>query len=83
MLLWPIWPIQSDANNLKNYWNPGKWVLILKYSLRAIQWIPAWQGLDGFYKTLRCCDLDKSCLGIGRVNVIVRSIEDPRQQFQK
>ena len=32
----------------KNDWNPGKWVLIREYSARAIQWIPTWQGLDGF-----------------------------------
>ena len=24
----------------KNYWNPGTWVLIWEYSVRAIQWIP-------------------------------------------
>ena len=38
--------------NLKNDQNPGKWVLIWEYSARAFLWIPAWQGLDGFRKTL-------------------------------
>ena len=28
----------------KNDWNPGKWVLVWEYSVRAIQWIPTWQG---------------------------------------
>ena len=38
--------------NLKNDWNPAKWVHIWEYSARAIQWITAWQGLDGFQKSL-------------------------------
>ena len=37
---------------LKNDWNPGTWVLIWEYSERVIQWIPSWQGLDGFKKLL-------------------------------
>ena len=28
--------------------NPGKWVLIWEYFARVIQWIPTWQGLNGF-----------------------------------
>ena len=36
------------CKNLENDWNPGIWVLIWKHSSRAIQWIPTWQGLDGF-----------------------------------
>ena len=32
---------------LRNDWNPGTWVLIWEYSVRAIQWISTWQGLDG------------------------------------
>ena len=46
------------CKNLKNDWNPGKWVLIWEYSVRAIQWIPIWQGLDGFQKSLHPCVLD-------------------------
>ena len=43
-----IWPIQNYAKNLKNVWNHDKWVLIWEYSARAFQWVPTWQGLDGF-----------------------------------
>ena len=32
----------------ENDWNNATWVLIWEYSERAIQWIPTWQGLDGF-----------------------------------
>ena len=32
--------------------NQGTWVLIWGYSSRDIQWIPTWQGLDGFQKSL-------------------------------
>ena len=35
---------------LKNDWNPGIWILIWEYSARAIQWIPTWQGIEGFQK---------------------------------
>ena len=52
---------------LKNDWNPGKWVLIWEYSARALQWIPTWQGLDYFQKSLRPCNLDENNLSIGRV----------------
>ena len=64
---WLIWPIQNDAKKLKNYWNSGKWVLIWEYSARAFPWVPTWQSLDGFQKSLHPCALDKSSLGIGRV----------------
>ena len=37
---WLIWPTQNDAKHLKDYCNPGTRVLICKYLLRAIQWIP-------------------------------------------
>ena len=37
-----IWPIQNDAKNLKNNWNPGTWVLTWECSVRAIQWIQTW-----------------------------------------
>ena len=43
---------------LKNDWHTSKWVLIWEHSLRAIQCIPTWQGLDGF---------QRSSLSIGRV----------------
>ena len=52
-----------------NDWNPGKWVLIWKYSVRAIQWIPKWQGSDAFQKSLHSCVLNKSSLSIGRVEL--------------
>ena len=55
--------------NLKNDWNPGKWVLIWECSVRAIKWVPTWQVLDGFRKSLSCA-LDKSRLGIGRVKAV-------------
>ena len=38
-------------------------------SVKAIHWIPTWQGLDGFQKSLRFCALDKDSLGTGRVNI--------------
>ena len=40
------------CKKLENDFNLGTWILILEYSARAIQWIPAWQGLDGFQKTV-------------------------------
>ena len=43
-----IWPIQNDAQNLENDWNPGIWILLWESSVRASQWIPIWQGLDVF-----------------------------------
>ena len=49
---WLIRPLQNDAKDLKNDWNPGTWVLIWEYSARAIQWIPTRQGLDGFLKNV-------------------------------
>ena len=61
--------IRNDAKKLKNYWNPSKWVLIWKYSTRAFQRIPTWQGLDDFQKSLRPCALDESSLSIGRVKI--------------
>ena len=64
---WLIWPAQNDAKILKNYRNPGKWVLIWEYSARAIQWVPTWQGLDEIQKSLRFCALDESSLSIRRV----------------
>ena len=40
----------------------------IEYSLRAIQWIPIWHGLDGIQKSLCTCALDESSLSFGRVN---------------
>ena len=47
---WLIWPIQNDAKNLIKYWNPSTRVPIWEYSVRAIQWIPKWQGLKMVFK---------------------------------
>ena len=52
---------------LKKYWNAGIWVLIWEYTVRTIIWIPTWQGLDGFQKSLHLCAWDKNSLSIGRV----------------
>ena len=65
---WLIWPKQNDAKTLKNDWNPGTRVLIWEYSARAIKWIPTWQGLDNFQKSLHPCAFDERSLSIGRVN---------------
>ena len=67
MLLIANFTIQNDAKKLKNDWNPGMWVLIWEYSVRDIQWILTWQGLDGFQKALRSCALDESSHSIERV----------------
>ena len=56
------------CKNPENDRNPAKWVLIWEYSARAIKWIPRWQGLDDFQKSLHPCALDESSLSIGRVN---------------
>ena len=34
---------------------------------QAFQWIPTWQGLDGFQRSRHPCALDESSLSIGRV----------------
>ena len=41
-------------------------VLMWEYSVRAIQWIPTWQGLGGFQKPFRHCALDGCWLSIRR-----------------
>ena len=64
-----ILQIAKLANTkLKNTWNPVKWELILEYSVRAIQWIATWQGLDGFQKSLRSYAFNESSLSMGRVS---------------
>ena len=35
-------------------------------SARAFKWIPAWQGFEGFQKSLHYCALDEGSLSIGR-----------------
>ena len=57
------------CKNAENDWNPGKWVLIGEYSVRAIHWTLSCQGLDGFqFLFLHLCALDESSLSIGSVN---------------
>ena len=48
------------CKNLKNDCNHGKCVLIWEYSARAFQWIPTWQGLEGFQNFLHFASL---CFG--------------------
>ena len=48
----------------RNDWNPGTWVLIWRYSLWAIQWIPSWEGLSGFQQSLHSCIKDKVVLAL-------------------
>ena len=60
---------------LKNDWYHGKWVLIWEYSARLFQWIPTWQGFNGFQKTsLHPFALDKSSLSIGRFSLLMLSL---------
>ena len=61
--------------NLKNDRNHGKWVLIWENSVRAIYWIPTWQGLDGFQRSSRPCALDESNLSIERVKLFSKVSE--------
>ena len=49
-------------------WSPGTWVLIWKYSVTVCQWIPTWQGLDGFQKSVCPFALDESSVSIRKVN---------------
>ena len=42
----------------KNHWNPSIWALIWEYAAIAIQWMPTWQGLNGFHKFLHLWALD-------------------------
>ena len=58
-----------QAQGRKDFWNPCTLVLIWEYSARAIQWIPTWQGLDGFQKSLRPCALDKVGLALERLDI--------------
>ena len=60
---------KKSRKSVENVKYPGTWVLIWEFSTRAFQWIPTWQGLDGFQKYLRSYALYKSSLSIGRVKV--------------
>ena len=51
---------------------PWHVVFIWECSTRAFQWLPTWQGLDGFEKSLYSCALDKGSLSNGRVNLMSR-----------
>ena len=43
--------------------------------MRAIEWIPTFQCLDGFQKSLCPCALGESSLSIGRDNAICSDFE--------
>ena len=60
-------------NKLKNDWNPGKWVLIWEYSIRAFIWVPTRLGSDDFQDYLLFCALDESNLSSKRVNQLCAS----------
>ena len=45
-----VWQIKNDTEKLKNDWHMGTHLRVLSW---AILWIPIWQGLDGFQKSLR------------------------------
>ena len=68
MLLVANLAIIKWSKNLKTDWNPNKRVLIWEHWVRAIQWIPTWQGSDDFQKSICPCALDERSLSIGRVN---------------
>ena len=56
--------------NWKKTENSGTWVLIWECTARAIQWIPIWQGLVGFQKSVHACVLDDNSLSIERVKFL-------------
>ena len=60
-----IWAIQNNAKTWKTTGTLVNGFLIWEYPARAIQWIPIWQGLDGFQKSLRSYALKESSLSIG------------------
>ena len=64
----------SVCHRLKYDWNPGTWLLIWEYSMRAFWWIPTWQDLDDFQNSLSSCALDECSLGIERVNMTVNIV---------
>ena len=71
-ILLPVTPAASYIRPIRNDSKTLKMIKTLAHgysSVRAIQWIPTWHGLDGFRKSLRPCALDESSLSIGRVNI--------------
>ena len=60
---------KNNTKKLKNDCNPGIWVLIWEYSLKKFQWIPTWQGIGGFEKSLCLCVLGESSFSIRRVKL--------------
>ena len=58
-----------QKTKLRNDSNPGTWVLIWEYLVRAIHWIPAWQVLDSFQNSFAslCLGQNFSNLSIARV----------------
>ena len=75
---WLSWPIHNNAKILKNQWDPGIWVLIWEYSVRDIQWVPTWWGLDGFQKSSRSCALSKVALALEGLSTISSSFSSQR-----
>ena len=71
---WLIWPIQNDAKKVMHEkWLKPCHVAWCWYSSESIQrelpqWIPTWQGLNGFQRFLCSCALDESSVSIGRVS---------------
>ena len=65
LVIWPIYRLVQKI--LDNDWNPVTWVPIWEYSVRVIQCIPTWQGLNGYQKSLHSYSLEKGSLSIGRV----------------
>ena len=57
--------MQNDAKPLGNVWTPCTWLLIWEYLARTFQWIPTWQVLDGFQKSLHPWAFDESSLYLG------------------
>ena len=66
--------MQNYAKDLKNYWNPSTWLLTGECSVRASPWIPTWQGLDGFQKSLLLCALDE-CWKLYLINLSIVQIK--------
>ena len=71
---WLILPIQNSAKKAEKWPKPWLVVFIWEYSARANQWIPTWQGLDGYQKSLHPCAFDKNSLSISKVKAWLRLI---------
>ena len=73
---WLIWPIQKYTQKTLQHWlNPlHTCVLIWEYSARAFQWIPTWQGLDSFQKSLRSCVWTKVASALEGLNLELHSL---------